>query len=156
MKINWIDANVLAAGGIPVSKDNLQVLQTQGIKAIITLTEHPLTAQKSLPATLFVEMGFDLFHVAIVDQTPPSRQQVLDVFNYLKQMQAKEKPVFIHCHAGVGRTGTMLHAVKLLSGLSLEDVKIKIKQSRPTSQFMMLSDSQKVFIETLADELSLS
>jgi atypical dual specificity phosphatase len=153
MKINWIDEKVLAAGGIPISKENLQVLQKQGVKAIVTLTEHPLTAQKSLPASLFAEMDFDLFHVPIVDQTPPSRQQVLDVFNYLQQMQAANKAVYIHCHAGVGRTGTMLHAIELRRGSSLEAAGSKIKQARPASQFIMLSDVQKEFLEALAVEL---
>jgi atypical dual specificity phosphatase len=123
MKINWIDEKVLSAGGIPISKENLEVLQKQGVQSIITLTEHPLTIQKSLPAKLCAEMGFDLFHMPIVDQTPPSKQQAMDVYAYLQQMTGKEKPAFLHCHAGIGRTGTMLHAIELFRGSSLEDAK---------------------------------
>lgn len=153
MKINWIDEKILAAGGIPISRENLNSLQSQGIQAIVTLTEHPLTIQKSLPASLCAEMGFDLFHVPIVDQTPPNRQQVLDVFHYLKQMQEKEKPAFLHCHAGVGRTGTMLHALELYAGSSLTDAKAKIAARRPMSRYLMLSEVQREFLEALAKDL---
>jgi hypothetical protein len=79
MKIHWIDEKILAAGGIPISRENLEVLQNQGIRSIVTLTEHPLTIQKSLPASLCAEMGFDLFHMPIVDQTPPTKRQAMDV-----------------------------------------------------------------------------
>ena len=103
MKINWIDEKILSAGGIPISIQNLEVLQKQGVQAIVTLTEHPLTVQKALPASLCAEMGFDLLHMPIVDQTPPTKQQAMDVYVYLQQMIAKEKPVFVHCHAGIGR-----------------------------------------------------
>ena len=68
-------------------------------------------------------------------------------------MKVEGRPVYLHCHAGVGRTGTMAHAVYLMSGMNLEDVKAKIKMTRPTSQFLMLSDVQKTFLENLAKEL---
>ena len=152
MKINWIDEKVLAAGGIPISIENLEVLQKQDVQSIITLTEHPLTIQKSLPAKLCAEMGFDLFHMPIVDQTPPTKQQAMDVYSYLQQMTDKEKPVFLHCHAGIGRTGTMLHAIELLSGNSLADAKAKIEKRRPLCRYIMLTESQRAFLEALADD----
>lgn len=154
MKINWIDEKILSAGGIPISIQNLEVLQKQGVQAIVTLTEHPLTVQKSLPAKLFAEMGFDLFHIPIVDQTPPTKQQAMDVYAYLQQMIAKEKPVFVHCHAGIGRTGTMLHAIELLRGNSLADAKAKIEKRRPVCRYLMLTESQRTFLEALAADHS--
>lgn len=47
----------------------------------------------------------------------------------------------------------MLHAIYLLSGMKLEAVKEQIKTTRPASQFFMLSDVQKAFLEQLAAEL---
>jgi atypical dual specificity phosphatase len=154
MHISWIEEKVVSAGGIPISIENVEALRSQGVQAIITLTEHPLTMQKALTEAVLAEMGFDLLHVSVVDQHPPSKEQAQQVADFVKQMQAQQKPVYIHCHAGIGRTGTMLHAMYLIMGDDLETTKQKIKKTRPASQFFMLSDSQKVFLETLAQELN--
>jgi hypothetical protein len=37
--------------------------------------------------------------------------------------------------------------------LNLEEAKVKVKKSKPSSQFLMLSDRQRAFIVTLAKEL---
>ncbi len=153
MRINWVDEKVLACGGIPISIENLESLKNQGVKAIVTLTEHPLTVQKELSAETLAAMGFETLHVPVVDQYPPTKQQVEEVLSFVNRMKNEQKPVYLHCHAGVGRTGTMAHAIYLMGGTELDEVKTKIKTTRPTSQFFMLSDVQKIFFEDLAREL---
>jgi hypothetical protein len=36
MKIDWIETQMLACGGIPVGQDDLNFLHEQGIRAIVT------------------------------------------------------------------------------------------------------------------------
>ncbi len=134
MRINWVDQSVLACGGIPISIENLESLRSQGVKAIVTLTEHPLTVQKELSADTLSKMGFETLHVPIVDQNAPTKLQVNEVVDFINEMKAESKPVYLHCHAGVGRTGTMAHAIYLLGGMTLDEVKAKIKTTRPASQ----------------------
>ena len=71
MNINWIEDGKIAAGGIPIDLDDAQSLKEQGIQAIVTLTERPLTTQKELPAHVLIELGIEALHVPVDDQFPP-------------------------------------------------------------------------------------
>ena len=150
MKINWIEPGVLAASGIPLGKKDLQSLYEQGIRAIVTLTEHPLTVQGEITPQVLAEMGLTCLHAPVVDQYPPDVATVRETAQFVNQMKAQDQPVLVHCHAGVGRTGTMLHAYYLAEGLGLEEAKAKVKAGKPTSQFIMLSEAQKMFLEDFA------
>ena len=153
MNVTWIENQVLACGGIPISPADLDTLQTQGVRALISLTEHPLTSLKSITAKNLLDHDMQLLHIAVDDQYPPSQQQVEEVRAFLNEMKAAARPVYMYCHAGIGRTGTMLHAIYMLGGQDFDSVKTWIKSVRPTSQFFMLSDRQKIWLEKLATQL---
>ena len=145
---------MLAAGGIPLGASDLQSLREQGIEAIITLTEHALTTQSGITPRLLAEMGLTCLHTPIVDQYPPDLAAMQRIVKFIHRMKMLGKPVFVHCHAGVGRTGTVLHAYYLATGLSLEAAKAQVKARKFTSQFLMLSEAQKAFLETFSDRQS--
>ena len=150
MKINWIESGVLAASGIPLGIKDLQSLYEQGVRAIVTLTEHPLTVQKEITPQILTEIGLTCLHAPIIDQHPPDVATVQEILQFINHMKVQGQPVLFHCHAGIGRTGTMLHAYYLAEGLSLEESKAKVKARKLTSQFNMLSDTQKRFLEDIA------
>lgn len=152
MKIDWLEAGMLAASGIPLGQKDIQSLHEQGIRAIVTFTEQPLSVQKEITFEFLSELDITCLHLPIVDQHPPDVSQVHELVQFVNQMQTQGKPVLVHCHAGVGRTGTMLHAYYLASGLNLEEAKLKVKSGRMASQFLMLADSQKSFLEDLESE----
>jgi atypical dual specificity phosphatase len=147
MKINWVEEGKIAAGGIPLGLSDLESLQSQGIEAIVTLTEHPLTTLKEITPVVLNRLGFTALHVSVVDQQPPSTSNVETVVKFLDEMESKRKAVYVHCHAGVGRTGTMLHAFYLAKGFTLEKAQAIVRKGRPASQWLMLSASQRAFLE---------
>jgi atypical dual specificity phosphatase len=149
VKIDWIEPGVLAAGGIPIGARDLRSLQEQDVRAVVTLTEHPLTMQSDITPLLLDKMGIVCLHAPIPDQHPPDIETVEAVVQLISQMRTQGRPIYIHCHAGVGRTGTMLHALYIMQGLSLEAAKVKVKASKPSSQFLMLSREQQAFLEEL-------
>lgn len=153
MKIEWIEKDILAASGIPIGEKDLRSLFEQGIRAIISLTEHPLTTQAKIEPDMLDEIGLTYLHAPILDQYPPNSETIWKTIQFIDQMVKQHRPTLIHCHAGVGRTGTVLHAYYLAEGLSLEEAKEKVKKLKSSSQFLMLSDKQKAFLESFAKEL---
>ena len=153
MKIEWIEKDTLAASGVPLGEKDLRSLYEQGIRAIISLTEHPLTIQAEIEPDVLDEIGLTYLHAPILDQHPPNSETMWKTIQFMGQMKEQHRPTLIHCHAGVGRTGTVIHAYYLAEGLSLEETKAKVKKLRPSSQFLMLSDKQKAFLESFAKEL---
>lgn len=152
MKLDWIEDNVLAASGIPLGLKDLRELHQAGIRAILTLTERPLTLQKEITPEALAVLDLHCFHLPVDDQFPPSPEQVKQAVAFIDRMRAEGKPALVHCAAGIGRTGTMLHAYFLAKGLGLEAAKERVKSRKPTSQWTMLSAVQQRFLEQFATD----
>ena len=154
MKIDWVEPNQIAASGIPLGPKDLRSIKAQGIQAILSLTEHPLSIQNKITKELLLHLGLDSKHVPVRDQYPPREGQVQSIQAYIKDKKAQGKAVLVHCHAGVGRTGTILHAYYLQEGLTLESAKGLIQKVRPSSQYLILSERQQRYLQRLAQELA--
>ena len=145
MKFDWIEPGVLAASSIPFNAKDIRSLHQQGIRAIVSLTSHPLTTLRDVTPDLFNELDITYLHAPIRDHYPPDLAQAQRIIDFITRMKTEQRPTFIHCHAGVGRTGTMLHAYFLAEGLSLEEAKTRVKSRR--IQCMLLSERQKSFLK---------
>jgi len=148
--VDWIDLGEIAASGIPLSVQDLHRLCEQGIRAIVTLTEDPLTDWAGITSQILDEVGLTYLHAPINDLCPPDMATVWKVTQFINQMKAQDRPVLLHCFAGVGRTGTMLHAYYLAEGFSLEAARDKVRAHKPSSQFSLLSHGQRALLENFA------
>jgi atypical dual specificity phosphatase len=150
MEIRWVEPGILAASGIPFREEHVRSLHEQGIRSIVSLTEHPLTMLRETPPELFERLDMVYFHAPIDDGFPPSMDQAQAIVQHIEVMREQQRPTLVHCHAGIGRTGTILHLYFLSQGLSLEEAKTKVRHARRVNDFVMLTRAQQEFVEQFA------
>ena len=147
MQIYWIEPNKIAVNHAP-NEGDLRSLHEQGIRAIVSLTEKPIVDADS---ELLDKLDIVYYHAAIKDFHAPTIPQTLGILEFIEQMEASGRPVYMHCFAGLQRTGTILHAYYLLKGEPLKDVKTRIKVARPMSSFDSLTNVQQEFLLRLCE-----
>jgi atypical dual specificity phosphatase len=145
MDCSWIEPEILAAGSIPLDAKDLRALRAENIRAILSLTERAPTTFREITAALLDELDIVYFHVPIPDQFPPSPQQGEHILQIIRDMAKQSRPLFVHCNAGVGRTGTILHLYYLEQGKSYEEAQALVKARR--IQCILLSDEQVKFLK---------
>ena len=95
MKIEWIEKDTLAASGIPIGEKDLRSLFVQGIRAIITLTEHPLTIQAEIESDVLDEIGLAYLHAPILDQHPPKSETMWKTIRFIDEMKEQHRPTVL-------------------------------------------------------------
>jgi len=148
MDCSWIEPAILAAGSVPVEEKDIKSLHKENIRAILTLTERPITRFREITSSLLETLDITYLHIPIPDQFPPTMEQAQQVLNFLNQTKTQGRPTFIHCQAGVGRTGTILHLYYIAEGMTFEEAASKVRSRR--IQCVLLSDPQVGFLKEFA------
>ena len=148
MDCTWIEPNILAAGSVPVEEDDIKSLHRDKIRAILTLTERPITAFHQITPALLASFDITYLHVPVPDQFPPNLDQARRILDFIHQMNQQGRPLFVHCQAGVGRTGTVLHLYYLAQGLTFGEAEAKVRSKR--IQCILLTDLQVEFLKEFA------
>lgn len=133
----------LIRGSRPTS-DKLRRLYDGGVRATVNLCREMPDGDADLIAGAGLAPQMNTLHVEITDNTPPEPDQVNQVLAYLAGADGQ---VYVHCEAGVGRTGVMVACYRMAQGWNLSNALHEAKQ------FGCAMPDQQAFIEDQGREV---
>lgn len=145
----WLIPGLLAGSSRPGAathetsqlEEDLTFLRSQGVEAILSLTETPLDEW------VLTEREFTWQHLPIDDMTAPRAHQFMEALQFIDEQQAAGRATVVHCLAGQGRTGSMLAAYLIRSGASAIDALSELRLVCPGA---VENDDQEAALEQFA------
>ena len=120
--------------------DDLRLIAAWQPHAVLTLMEEPELASVGTPAKVLAETlqahGVDWHHLPICDLGAPDERFEtvwIDLWPKLDMRLRDRGRVFIHCYAGLGRTGTVAALILMQYGHKAREALRLVRAARPGS-----------------------
>jgi|HigsolmetaAR201D_1030396.scaffolds.fasta_scaffold20058_2 Predicted protein-tyrosine phosphatase len=134
----WVKPRLLLAGRHPAAQPHatrhtLIALLSAGITRFIDLTaEDERPSYEPLLYELAAQEGREVQYMrsVIPDMQLPSHEQVRNTLDLIDQAHSLGQGVYLHCLAGIGRTGTLVGCYLVHQGLSGEEALLRINELR--------------------------
>jgi len=138
----WLHPGLL--GGTPKPDETaLKQLGQLGTRLLVTLTQ-----EWQPDAALVARHSMQSLYVPIPDFQPPSLKQAAQICRQASAFTARGEAVVFHCHAGKGRTGSLLAAMLIWAGQSAEAA---IAETRGQSEAWIETEGQLAFLAEFAE-----
>jgi atypical dual specificity phosphatase len=146
MPMPFVHAERRLAGGGALHDfaDELPALDAAGIRAVVSLLNIPSDA------TVFESAGFAFLCLPVPDGGAPTMSQMDEFIQFVAGQIIRQRPVAVHCEAGLGRTGTMLAAFLISQGDSAARAIAKV---RAVESSAIETSRQIQFLEQYAGRL---
>ncbi len=137
----WVIPQRLAGVRKPSSEEIVE-LEAAGVGAIVSVMDDPSNLD------LYQQAGLSHLWLPTKGGTAPSPEQIQALQNFVDEQNQAGRAVAIHCTSGRRRTGTMLAAYLISSGLSYDQAMQSILTANPNVE---LREAQSTFLRELAN-----
>jgi ADP-ribosyl-[dinitrogen reductase] hydrolase len=121
-------------------KDDIKLIAAWKPRAVLSLMEEHELTEAGAPVHLLQDElrshGIDWQHLPIPDMGAPDKRfetAWIDLWPRLDRELRQGDRAFIHCYAGLGRTGTIAALILMQYGVSARDALQQVRAARPGS-----------------------
>ena len=139
-----LDRRMAAGGGLTSFEDELAGLHAAGVRAVVCLLNIPGDASVCESA------GFSFLCLPVPDGGAPTFEQADEFVRFVTKQRAAQRPVAVHCEAGLGRTGTLLATYLVSQG---ESAAAAIARVRAAEKVAVEAAHQIQFLEQYEERI---
>lgn len=119
-RITEVTPGVFLGGRLTLERTTY--LRERNVRAMVSLQEEVLDPMGNLEVHLWLPSR---------DGRAPSEEQLRFGARFLRAQKSENRPVYVHCHAGVGRAPTLCAVYLVLSGLDPKEALQHLRRRRP-------------------------